>query len=51
MRRENICFTCHATWTLCHICGENMGKELLHPSGVRDTEANTIESNKDIGDL
>ena len=51
MRREQICFTCHATWTLGHICGENMGKELLHLGGVRDTKANTTKSNEDIGDL
>ena len=48
MNWKHICFTCHATWTLGHICGDNMGKNLLHPSGVRDTKTNIVEYKKEL---
>ena len=48
MRSEEICFTWHSSWTLGHICGENMGKDLLRPSGVRDTKENTTEPKEEL---
>ena len=33
---------------LCHICGENIGKDLSHPSDVRGTKANGADCKEEL---